>query len=120
MSYDNTLSVGRYLKDNDYFKGMGIFGWFIPTYYIFLHNYDIHAIPTFPELCRYDVVRWKSIAGQTTFKVVLQVESKTNNKIKDLLSSDSLSDDTRLVLVNALYFKVRNHKHSHYVYTLLK
>lgn len=33
------------------------------------------------------------------------VESKTNNRIKDLLSSDSLNADTRLVLINALYFK---------------
>ncbi|XP_041974476.1 antichymotrypsin-2-like isoform X3 [Aricia agestis] len=33
------------------------------------------------------------------------VEQKTNEKIKDLLSPDSVNDDTRLVLVNALYFK---------------
>ncbi|VVC92503.1 unnamed protein product [Leptidea sinapis] len=33
------------------------------------------------------------------------VESKTNERIKDLLSPDSLNSDTRLVLVNALYFK---------------
>lgn len=33
------------------------------------------------------------------------VEGKTNNKIKDLISSDSLGEDTRLVLLNAIYFK---------------
>ncbi|XP_022127510.2 antichymotrypsin-2 isoform X2 [Pieris rapae] len=33
------------------------------------------------------------------------VESKTNERIKDLLTSDSVNSDTRLVLVNALYFK---------------
>ncbi|KAF9795183.1 hypothetical protein SFRURICE_004555 [Spodoptera frugiperda] len=33
------------------------------------------------------------------------VESQTNEKIKDLLSSDSVDGDTRLVLINALYFK---------------
>ncbi|KOB77519.1 Serpin-2 [Operophtera brumata] len=34
------------------------------------------------------------------------VESKTNERIKDLLSEDSLNSLTRLVLVNALYFKI--------------
>lgn len=33
------------------------------------------------------------------------VEDKTNRKIKDLISQDSLSSDTRLVLLNAIYFK---------------
>ncbi|XP_026726012.1 antichymotrypsin-2-like isoform X4 [Trichoplusia ni] len=33
------------------------------------------------------------------------VEGKTNNRIKDLLSADSLDISTRIVLVNALYFK---------------
>ncbi|GBP21434.1 hypothetical protein EVAR_12035_1 [Eumeta japonica] len=33
------------------------------------------------------------------------VESKTNNRIKDILDSSSINDDTRLILVNAVYFK---------------
>ncbi|XP_023172122.2 antichymotrypsin-2-like [Drosophila hydei] len=33
------------------------------------------------------------------------VEAQTNNLLKDLVSSDSFSSETRLVLINALYFK---------------
>ncbi|CAH0600569.1 unnamed protein product [Chrysodeixis includens] len=33
------------------------------------------------------------------------VEGKTNNRIKDLLTPDSIDNSTRIVLVNALYFK---------------
>lgn len=33
------------------------------------------------------------------------VEEKTNSKIKDLLSTDNINDDTRLLLINAVYFK---------------
>ncbi|KAF2886118.1 hypothetical protein ILUMI_20055 [Ignelater luminosus] len=32
------------------------------------------------------------------------VEEKTHNKIKDLISKDDLNEDTRAVLINALYF----------------
>lgn len=35
------------------------------------------------------------------------VESQTNDKIKDLLKSDSLDSTTKLVLVNALYFNAK-------------
>ncbi|KAL5287307.1 SERPINI1.2 family protein [Megaselia abdita] len=38
-------------------------------------------------------------------KINKWVEDKTNNKIKDLISSDNIDDLTRLVLVNAIYFK---------------
>lgn len=38
-------------------------------------------------------------------KINAWVEQKTNNKIKDLISPDTLNDYTRLVLVNAIHFK---------------
>lgn len=33
------------------------------------------------------------------------VEAKTEGKIKDLIGSVSITDETRLILVNAIYFK---------------
>lgn len=48
-----------------------------------------------------DVANPAAAAG----KVNKWVEEKTNNKIKDLLSPDNIDDFTRLVLVNAIYFK---------------
>lgn len=48
---------------------------------------------------------------------IFQVESQTNEKIKDLLSSDSVDGDTRLVLINALYFKVSIFTFDLYFYT---
>lgn len=38
-------------------------------------------------------------------KINKWVEDKTNNKIHDLISSNSLDADTRMVLVNAIHFK---------------
>jgi serpin B len=44
--------------------------------------------------------------GEGSRKIINSwVESKTNNKIKDLIPSGILNNNTRLVLVNAVYFK---------------
>lgn len=48
--------------------------------------------------------------------IPLQVEDQTNNRIKDLVSPDSLDGAVASVLVNAIYFKVhyvRTRKHTH-------
>lgn len=44
-------------------------------------------------------------AAPTAARINGWVEDKTNKKIKDLIKPDSLDEDTRLVLVNAIYFK---------------
>ncbi|XP_031196585.1 serpin B4-like [Mastomys coucha] len=50
-------------------------------------------------------------AEESRKKINSWVESQTNGKIKDLFPSKSLNSSTRLVLVNAVYFKGQwNHK----------
>ncbi|XP_038210496.1 alaserpin-like [Zerene cesonia] len=42
---------------------------------------------------------------ETAKEINLWVENQTNHKIKDLIDSNSLNSDTRIILVNAIYFK---------------
>lgn len=46
-----------------------------------------------------------SKSAQSAATINKWVEDHTNNKIKNLISADSLDADTRMVLINALYFK---------------
>lgn len=55
-------------------------------------NFDINSL-NFAE----------AVASANTINAF--VEKNTNNRIKDLIKSDSLNSDTRLVGVNAVYFK---------------
>lgn len=66
-----------------------------------------------PEFKEIAVTKFNSEAESVNFvdavptaaKINSWVEDKTNSKIKDLIKADSLDADTRLVLVNAIYFK---------------
>lgn len=48
---------------------------------------------------------FRKAAGEASFQINQWVEEKTHHKIKNFISADSLSGDTRLVLTNAVYFK---------------
>lgn len=50
-------------------------------------------------------VDFKNSYNKVRLEINGWVESKTNNKIKDLISSGILNSLTRMVLVNAIYFK---------------
>jgi serpin B len=76
---------------------------------IFIRN-GLSVKPSFNEIARES---FSSETQSVNFQDKIQaaaiinnwVESKTNNKIKDLVKSDSLTSDTTVVLVNAIYFK---------------
>lgn len=57
-----------------------------------------------------------------TFPYVInfQVEDQTNHRIKDLISPDSIGLDTRGLLCNALYFKVRNNVKKYCILTIIE
>ncbi|KAI5645184.1 trypsin inhibitor like cysteine rich domain-containing protein [Phthorimaea operculella] len=70
--------------------------------YPLLEEYIIESNKTFnatPEN-----VNCRDSAG-TANKINKWVEANTNNRIKDLISPDVINDLTRLILVNAIYFK---------------
>lgn len=46
-------------------------------------------------------------SSETAAKINRFVEKKTHNKIKDLISPESLKPDSRVVLINAVYFKAK-------------
>ncbi|XP_015709959.1 heterochromatin-associated protein MENT isoform X2 [Coturnix japonica] len=50
-------------------------------------------------------VNFKTAPEQTRKEINTWVEKQTESKIKDLLSSDDVTNTTRLILVNAIYFK---------------
>ena len=51
------------------------------------------------------LVDYKAHAERVREEINQWVEQKTNDKIKDLIPAGMLSEDTRLTLVNAIYFK---------------
>lgn len=73
-----------------------------------MHNYTIkssfHAIATKSFRSEAETVNFKENSAAAK-NINGWVEQKTNNKIKDLVSPDSLDENTRLVLVNAIHFK---------------
>lgn len=50
-------------------------------------------------------VNFKKDAAKIVKQINLWVEDKTKNKIKNIVSEDVITSDTRLVLANAIYFK---------------
>ncbi|MEE9229510.1 MAG: serpin family protein, partial [Acidobacteriota bacterium] len=52
-----------------------------------------------------NLVDFHRAAEAARVKINLWVEDKTRRKIRDLISPDGIDADTRLVLVNAVYFK---------------
>ncbi|XP_059048400.1 alaserpin-like isoform X3 [Achroia grisella] len=75
---------------------------YIPTSYELNDKYAVVAKDVFnSEVQNIDFSKSKESADT----INAWVESQTNNRIKELVSPDSLTTDTRAVLVNAIYFK---------------
>ena len=73
-----------------------------------MEGYDLK--PSFQEIAKKDFYSEGQSVNfadnvQSANAINHWVEDHTNNRIKDLIQADSLSADTRMVLVNAIYFK---------------
>ncbi|KAK9720993.1 Serpin (serine protease inhibitor) [Popillia japonica] len=66
---------------------------------------DFDAIAKKHYLAETENIQFSPDSAAAANKINGWVENKTNNKIKDLIQPNDLNDDTRLVLVNAIYFK---------------
>ncbi|XP_015588578.1 leukocyte elastase inhibitor isoform X2 [Cephus cinctus] len=76
---------------------------------IFIHN-NISLLPEFKLISTNSFkatvpkVDFEDSAGATQ-QINAWVEENTKNKIKDCISAGSIKDDTKVILVNAIYFK---------------
>ncbi|XP_063357295.1 leukocyte elastase inhibitor-like [Pelmatolapia mariae] len=95
LNADNSPSASYILKLANRLYGENT-AHFLPDFLEATHKYylaDLKAVDFIgaPEACRAEINSW--------------VEQQTENKIKDLLKPGTVNKDTRLVLVNAVYFK---------------
>jgi serpin B len=73
---------------------------FLPSYLAFLHDQYDASLNQF-EPVAFDAAKKAALRKQ----INSWVESKTHDKIKEIVPPSLPSDDTRLILVNAIYFK---------------
>ncbi|XP_048470319.1 leukocyte elastase inhibitor A [Rhincodon typus] len=71
--------------------------------YSFLEEFFTSSMKFYGE--KMSAVDFRSAANEIRQEINKWVELQTADKIKDLLADGSVNSDTRLVLVNAIYFK---------------
>ena len=116
LTVDNKTSEAELISDFKHLFGVSNYQdaktvvKFVNALYVQLgFNPQAEFMDSMAKMVAIEVANFSGNAADEVAKINQYVATNTNNKIQDLLTTANVTADTRLVLVNALYFKSKWH-----------